>query len=202
MAVQAVSRELPKPNQRRLAEVSVLLDLVSDRLRSISHDLRPSILDDLGLLPALRGLAGGSSRRLAIPITVGGGSIGGLPPATEVALYVMVREALRNIERHSRATRASIEITRHVGRIVCRIRDNGIGLDAGAARPGARPPGPGLARMRRILEEIGGTLELATAPGRGLTLVATIPRGNPPEASRAARGHRRAALRDEDAEGG
>lgn len=177
MAVQAASQELPKPNQRRLAEVSALLDQVSDRLRSISHELRPPILDDLGLMPALRALAGGVSRRLAVPITVSGDTIGRLPPATEFAVYRIVQEALNNIARHSKATRASIELTRHLSHIKCRIRDNGIGFDVESARHADRPRGLGFLGMRERLDAIGGTLELKAAPGRGVTLVATIPQG-------------------------
>jgi signal transduction histidine kinase len=196
MAVQAASQELPRPNQRRLAEVSVLLDQVSDRLRSISHELRPPILDDLGLIPALRALAGGVARRLAIPITISGDSIGRLPPATEFAVYRMVQEALNNIARHSKATRASIEISRHPGRLRCRVKDNGIGFEAETARHGARPRGLGFLGMRERLDAIGGTLELTTAPGQGVSLLATIPHGGPVDAAESAargRSHRRDA---------
>jgi signal transduction histidine kinase len=122
--------ELPPRFRKRLQEVRGLLDQVEGQLRRLSHELRPTILDDLGLLPALEFLAEGISKRAALPITVEGWRDGRLSPAIETILYRVVQEALTNVGKHAQATHASVQIQRRPGSILCSIRDDGVGFDA------------------------------------------------------------------------
>lgn len=117
-----------------------LLDRIEEHLRRLSHELRPTILDDLGLFPAIEFLAQGVSRRMGLPITMEGSTEGRLPPLIETALYRIVQEALTNVTKHAQATRVTVRLQREVRKICCSIRDDGIGFDVPAvlARRGER----------------------------------------------------------------
>jgi signal transduction histidine kinase len=175
IALEDVARELPFPSRKRLQEVRVLLDQIEGQLRRLSHELRPTILDDLGLLPALEFLAEGVSQRASLPITVEGERAGRFPSPIETALYRVVQEALTNVARHAQATHASVQIQREPGSIHCSIRDNGIGFDVPVvmARKGQR--GLGLVGIRERIAVLGGTLQIRSESGRGTEMVITVP---------------------------
>src|SRR6266699_5453896 len=85
LALADVSRDLPAPLRGRVGHVNVLLDQVDEQLRRLSHELRPTILDDLGLVPAIEFLAEGISEFRQLPVTVEGNSGGRLPMQAEIA---------------------------------------------------------------------------------------------------------------------
>jgi PAS domain S-box-containing protein len=175
LAVAEVARDVPSPWRERLARIWQLLDQVDTNLRRLSHELRPTILDDLGLLPAIEFLAEGVSRRAGIAVTVDGTTGGRLPPLLETSLYRTVQEALTNVMRHAQATRVTVRIERVEGLIRCSVSDNGIGFDAVDvfARRGDR--GLGLTGIRERLRAFGGVLEIVTAPAMGTELIMTAP---------------------------
>src|SRR3989454_2173014 len=107
-----VARALPPQHRRQLQEVRGILDQIEEQLRRLSHELRPTILDDLGLVPALEFLAEGVSKRTGLRITVEGGNGNRLPGVIETALYRVVQEALNNVSKHARATRVQIRVWR------------------------------------------------------------------------------------------
>jgi signal transduction histidine kinase len=175
LALANVSRELPKAQQVQIARVEELLGQVEMQLRRYSHELRPTILDDLGWIPAIRFLAEGVARRTNLPIRIKTTVAGRLPSAIEVALYRVVQEALTNAAKHSKASRISIQ-ARRIGRVLCcSIQDDGTGFDVRAVQSGRGRRGLGLIGMRERMNAIGGTLLIDSAPGRGTKLSIRVP---------------------------
>jgi len=175
VALAAMSHDLPPSARGRLEEVRGLLDRIEDDLRRLSHELRPTILDDLGLLPALEFLADGIAKRTGLPIEVGGSTHGRLPPVVETALYRIVQEALTNAVRHADAARVRVELQREPQAIRCSIADDGVGFDARTVLAHRGGPGLGLVGIRERLEAVRGSVQINSAPGQGTRLHVAIP---------------------------
>ncbi len=174
LALEEVASELSPPAAGRLREIRKLLDVIEEQLRRLSHELRPTILDDLGLLPALEFVADGVSKRSALSVTVKGSITERLPPVVETALYRIVQEALTNVTKHAKATCTTVHVERE-GRVVrCSVRDDGVGFDVSAASARRGEQGLGLIGIRERLDALGGTLQIASTPGQGTELVITI----------------------------
>ena len=166
------------PKMRRgLRRVEQLLDQAERRLRQFSHELRPTMLDDLGLVPALRFLAGGISKRTALPIRVTSSLNGRLPAPLEIGLYRAVQEALTNVSKHSRARNVEIELKKKRGSIQCIVQDDGVGFDAQAAFSRNGKKGLGLIGIQERLTVLKGTLHIDSQPGRGTKLIFKVPLG-------------------------
>jgi signal transduction histidine kinase len=163
--------------KNRLNEVIELLYQAEEHLRQFSHELRPTVLDDLGLVPALQSLAEGVSKRRRLGIEVESTFHDRLPPAVEMGLYRIVQEALTNVTRHARARNVKVGLRRVHGKIQCSVHDDGIGFDAKAvlSRDGKR--GLGLIGIQERLGALKGTFQVASKPGRGSKLIVTIPLG-------------------------
>lgn len=139
-------------------------------VRSITDDLRPPAIDDLGLAAALAAVAD----RLRTPdldVTVETGGLPPLPAAVEVACYRITAEALANAVRHAQASTVQVHVTARDGRLLLEVCDDGSGL-----RPAPGRRGLGLESMRRRAEEIGGAFTLDSR-GRGTTVRAVLPLG-------------------------
>jgi signal transduction histidine kinase len=175
LALEEVARELPPPAGERLQKVRGLLDQIEVQLRRLSHELRPTILDDLGLLPALEFLANGVSARTGVTIIVEGSSETRLPPVIETALYRIVKEALTNVTKHARATRVNVGLQREDQIVRCSIRDDGIGFDAAVVRAPRISRGLGFVGIQERLKTLGGTLQIVSFPAQGTELLITIP---------------------------
>jgi signal transduction histidine kinase len=174
IALAELSRELPKPQQESLRRIEHLLDQVETQLRRLAHELRPTVLDDLGWLPAIRFLADGVAKRSKLPIQIDATFAERLPSAVETALYRVVQEALTNATKHANASRVSIQVRRAGRALFCSIRDDGRGFDFGIVRSD-RKRGLGLVAMQERLNAIGGTLSIQTAPGHGTKLSIRVP---------------------------
>jgi signal transduction histidine kinase len=173
IALERVGREVPQRNTE-LRQVASLLDEIHQVLRRLSHQLRPPLLDQLGLLPALRYLAEGVSERSGIAVRVRGELPARPAPAVESALYRMVQEALDNVVEHSGAAEAAVTVWKEGGRLCCTVRDSGRGFDVGSARARANGRGLGLVAIRELLRDLGGSVQIDTAPDRGTALVIQI----------------------------
>jgi signal transduction histidine kinase len=175
IAVEEVARELPPPSRENLRKVNDLLDQIEEQLRHLSHELRPSILDDLGLLPALEFLCAGVSKRTGVPITVEGSTAERLLPGIEIAVYRIAQEALNNVTKHAHATRVVMQLERGAQTLHCNICDDGVGFDVRAtlARRGER--GLGLMGITERLNALGGKMAIISSPGNGTKLQVTIP---------------------------
>jgi signal transduction histidine kinase len=167
-----VANELPPGFRDRLEPVRARLRDVELQLRRISHEMRPTALDDLGLLPALRFLGEGVARRASITVRVEDELDRRLSPEVETVLYRAVQEALTNVARHAEATRVTVRLEHEDGLVVLSVTDDGVGFDPGRAGDGA---GLGITGMRERLASIGGTLEIRSTPGKGTMLRAPIP---------------------------
>lgn len=167
---------LKQVQQRAPAELVEELELVResaraglDDVRRVARELRPGVLDDLGLHSALAALATGFSahggatvRRSIAP------GLPALPPATELVVYRVAQEALTNAARHARATSVELTLQRLGDRVVLGVEDDGCGLPAGAS-------GAGVRGMRERARSVGGVLELTGSPGKGTRVRLSVP---------------------------
>src|SRR3977135_3003328 len=134
LALAEVALELPELQQAQFARIKEMLNQVEKHLRRYSHELRPTILDDLGWIPAIRFLAEGISKRADLPIFIEAADSGRLPSTVETTLYRIVQEALTNAVKHAKARNVWIRAWKEDLVLRCSIRDEGGGLDP------AQPP--------------------------------------------------------------
>src|SRR5258706_5701233 len=172
LALAELEEDVPQSASSRLRQVKALLDQVEHQLRNLSHDLRPTVLDDLGWLPAVRFLADAVSRRAHLPVEVLSTVTGRLSAAAETALYRAVQEALTNVVRHSRAGRVQIQADREGGTLVCQVVDDGIGF--AVATPNGHA-GLGLRGMRERLNAVGGQRQAISLPRAGTRIRLQVP---------------------------
>jgi len=175
LALADVALEMPASSREGVAKVSRVLDEVADQLRRLAHELRPTILDDLGLVPALEFLAQGVTRRTAINVRVESRADGRLSPVVETTLYRVVQEAVTNVIKHAHARSMIIRVDREPGYVRCSIRDDGVGFDAVVVAHPKGPRGLGLLGIGNRVEALGGRFEISTRPGQGTTLIVVIP---------------------------
>jgi len=173
LALADISREMPASSRAGVAKVSRVLDEVADQLRRLAHELRPTVLDDLGLVPALEFLAQGVRRRTGLDVYVEGSTDGRLAPTVETTLYRVVQEAIINVSKHAHARSVIIQVHHEPGHVVCSISDDGVGFDTIAQPKG--PRGLGLLGIGHRVEALGGKLEICTRPGQGTALIVDIP---------------------------
>jgi two-component system sensor histidine kinase UhpB len=147
-----------------LVEVQSLARSTLDEVGRIAWHLRPGILDDLGLVPALNALLDGLPEDTRRRVQIEAEPIPSLPPETELAVYRITQEALTNALRHAEASRVRIELARRSGRLHLVVSDDGRGFD----RSGGE--GPGLRGMRERALLVGGDLRIETADGDGTTI--------------------------------
>jgi len=150
-------------------EAERLLGLSVEGMRSLARELRPPLLDELGLTPALRALADRFSTSSGVAAEVEGPS-GRLPPEVETAAFRVIQEALANVERHAAAKQVAIRIERRRGGIVGEVADNGQGFD-----PELAANGLGLSGMKEWVGFLGGELRVRSKPGRGTHVTFSIP---------------------------
>jgi signal transduction histidine kinase len=148
-----------------------------DRLRDIIHDVRPSSLDDLGLMAAMEALvarhahAGGPALQLEVDLDhEAGRTPERLDADVETAIYRIAQEALRNALKHADAQSVAIAVAEIEGEVGVRVRDDGRGYDAKAITSGF-----GLVSIRERVELLDGRLRVRSAPGEGTTLEARVP---------------------------
>jgi signal transduction histidine kinase len=154
-----------------------LLDLAVEEVRDLSFELRPSLLDDLGLVAALRWYTDRFAKRTAIPTTI----VTSIPEGVrlkreiETACFRIIQEALTNVARHSRAKSVSINLKTLGSETVLLVRDDGIGFDPYSVNPQPFPIGLGLRGMEERALALGGRLEVKTQPHKGTELRACFP---------------------------
>lgn len=167
LALAEMARELPKLQQDQIGQVQELLKEVEIHLRRYSHELRPTILDDLGWIPAIRFLAEGVSKRSSLPIHIETTVSGRLSSAVETTLYRVVQEALNNAVKHANAMTVWIRAWQNKGVLFCSIRDDGAGFDLRCLQRASGRKGLGLVAMQERVSAIGGTLQIESNPGHG-----------------------------------
>jgi signal transduction histidine kinase len=157
------------------ASVSRLRELVVATLqdvRRLAVELRPKVLDDFGLVPALERLTSSFAEQTGIEVDLEAGAIRDrLPAEVETAIYRIVQESLTNVVKHSHAHRVSVFLTRSDGRIKAVIEDDGTGFDPEAGTA----DGVGLIGMRERIELLEGTLAVESSGTSGTTVAVEVP---------------------------
>jgi signal transduction histidine kinase len=161
----------PPPVGEHLVQIKHYLDTIEQQLRSFAHELRPRILDELGLAAAIRFLAASPLVSSRLTVTVAWRVEHPIPAPVESALYRFVQEALSNISRHSRATHVLLEVYELPGVLKCRVSDDGVGFDSRSTSGS----GLGLLGIRERFAVLGAGFEIHSARGGGTDLVATVP---------------------------
>lgn len=160
----------------RLSDAATLLEATSGAIENVMSELRPPMLDDYGLLPALQWYANEFSGRTGIQVAVDGDEqMERLSQASEIALFRIAQEALNNVAKHAHASRVRITLARSDARLVMSLTDDGAGLEAASATGSKRRPGLGMVTMRERTQAVGGQFEIGAAPGRGTQVVVRVP---------------------------
>jgi signal transduction histidine kinase len=164
-------------NRARLEELWHRTDSVLQGVRRLSQDLRPAALDRLGLLPAVELLASEVTGYSKVATRVNTlGKEHRLPEEVAIALFRITQEALRNVWRHSGATRADITIDFTDGRTKITVSDNGKGFQIPEKMGDLAKHGKlGLAGMQERAQLVGGTLTVQSKPGQGTTITVEAP---------------------------
>ncbi len=168
--------------RERIAETRRLAHQTLRAIRNLSIDLRPSALDDLGLLPALRWYVKEYLHKTSIDVDFQASGIKErLSTEMETVLYRIVQEALTNVAKHAHANKAWVTLQGDASVIVATIRDNGQGFDLNKLQkaPGQERGGWGLVGMYERAQLLEGTLDIESQPGHGTTIRARIPLHTP-----------------------
>jgi signal transduction histidine kinase len=157
----------------RTAAMRGLLGMAVSTTRRISADLRPLVLDDLGLAPAAEWLAQNLGQRsnLACELEIDP-ALGGLGEPYASALFRVLQESLTNVAKHAQASRVEIRLARDGNAAMLTVRDDGIGMDQDAE---SKPRSFGLRGIRERVLVLGGEVQVVSRPGAGTTIVVRIP---------------------------
>ena len=174
-----MSRSAPKLPKASVSELEQLQNLTAEIYKSLqryARDLRPSILDQMGLGAALNWLAEELGKESGIRATVKAEALPSLPSETELAMFRIAQEALNNIRKHAQASEVNITVESNSSNVKMTIKDNGKGfslsrLTGDLAREGKL----GVLGMEERACLVGGNLHITSAPGRGTTVIAEAP---------------------------
>jgi PAS domain S-box-containing protein len=154
-----------------------LVDDVLVQVRNLSLDLRPSMLDDLGLVPALRWYVDKQSRRTGLEVGISAEVSGKrFAPEIEITCYRILQEAINNVIKHSGANKLNVELWNDDMELHLRIADNGKGFNVySALRRALNGESTGILGMQERVELVGGKLRLNSIPGEGTDIHAIFP---------------------------
>jgi signal transduction histidine kinase len=165
---------------RKIARTQRLVEKSVNIVHRFARDLRPALLDDLGLVPALQSYIKDFAGRTPLATRfVACSGLERLGSAKRTALYRVAQEALTNVVRHAQATHVAVSLRRVEGAVVLEIEDDGVAFDASGIHVGriGTLDRLGLLGMRERVEMVGGGLEIDSARGRGTTIRAHVPLG-------------------------
>ncbi len=164
----AVAEDASRQLTAELQQLTKLTQLTLDNIRILAQQLRPSVLDDLGLLAAFRWLKEDSEQRLHLRVMLHTeGMLQGLPAIYETALFRIAQESLTNVARHAHAQQVHIQLRQEPHTLCLQIQDDGCGYHAGHA-------GSGILGMRERATQLGGTLTIHSQD-RGTIVQAVLP---------------------------
>jgi signal transduction histidine kinase len=177
MSLQDLPPGLGQTTKERLVEAYSLTLRTLEQVRLLSLDLRPAMLDDLGLLPALRSYVGRYTRRTGIEVAFEAiGMEEQLGPEMETALYRIVQEALTNVARHAQARSIRLRLECKASTVAVVVEDDGRGFDVEKTRE-SKPSdsGVGLLGIEERVHAMGGSLCILSQPGQGTVLSVEMP---------------------------
>jgi signal transduction histidine kinase len=175
LGLKVLEADLPErtPGSRRLRELQAAVDRIGREAHEMALELRPTVLDDLGLRAALDLLIRRWCARAGVPVdfhfaTLGTGRFA---PDVETSVYRVVQEALTNVARHAGAARVSVIVEHRDDQLIALVEDDGRGFDPDTTDRGGRL---GLSGMNERITQVGGTLHVESSPGGGATVRARI----------------------------
>jgi two-component system, NarL family, sensor histidine kinase UhpB len=178
LRLEALAQDTPPERAPELAELKRLVNQAMEELLTLARHLRPSALDDHGLVPAVQAQLKRFSARTGIEVRMRTeGDPNELPEVMQTAIFRVAQEALANVARHAGATVVEVELEEEEGRAELRVRDDGAGFDPGAIpRAGSEGPGAGLGLggMAERARLVGGELDVRSAPGGGTSVTLRV----------------------------
>ncbi|HZR99559.1 MAG TPA: sensor histidine kinase [Chloroflexota bacterium] len=157
------------------AELRELTLKALEEVRNMARELRPTVLDDLGLVAAAQSYTAHCAELLGFGVTFRGDDFPHrLSPQVELVLYRVIQEALTNVARHANARHVEVVLAEEANRAVATIRDDGVGFDVEAVLA-SKERGLGLFGMQERMALVGGRLQLLSRPGRGTLVRAEVP---------------------------
>ncbi len=157
-----------------LLDTEKLLGQTIDDIRTLTFDLRPSMLDDFGLIPTLKWYIENYNRRSNIKVSLKAKDPKyRFPAEVEITLYRIIQEALTNVSKHAQATEASVSISLRNCTAILSVRDNGVGFDTSKFL--SAPRGMGLLNTKERVNLLGGSFEIISRPRKGTRVNINIP---------------------------
>jgi signal transduction histidine kinase len=173
--LQSVMDVVGAPIGARLRETVAILDQLLGQVRQISLDLRPSMLDDLGLVPALRSLLGEQGRRASVEVEFSAENIPEtLDPEIQTACFRIAQEAITNVVRHAGAKNLTVELRRAGDALFLVVQDDGIGFDAAKVEERGETS-LGLMGIKERVALAGGRARIISSPGEGTRVEVGLP---------------------------
>jgi signal transduction histidine kinase/ligand-binding sensor domain-containing protein len=172
-----LGRELdPETRAKKIADAIDIVDGLVRRVQDLSLDLRPPLLDELGLVPALTGYLEAQAERTGLRIEVDSGpGLEGLPVEVAITAFRVAQESVTNAIRHAGAGSIQVYLARRDGRLEIEVTDDGRGFDVRAIMEGSSAKAIGLLGMQERVGGLGGELTIESAPGEGVTVYASLP---------------------------
>ncbi len=167
--LKALSPGSDEKNAARIHDGLEIVDATIAQIRDRALDLRPALLDDLGLASALDWLCHQQAKRSGIMISFDVSPLPTLPPDLATAIYRIVQEGISNALKHADASRIGVTVLTGEGTVAVSIADNGRGFDSKVAVPGVGLPG-----MRERVDTLGGRLNFASAANAGTRIDVTF----------------------------
>jgi signal transduction histidine kinase len=167
--------------QQKITRTQRMVERSVDIVHRFARELRPTVLDDLGLIPALHSFMKGFTKRTGIHIhftTFTSGRIKQLNNATRTVFYRVTQEALTNVARHAQASLVEVTLKQLPNAICLKVKDNGKSFQVQRVLHAKGNKHLGLLGMRERLEMVGGSFSVESAPGKGTTVRAQIPLAN------------------------
>ncbi len=167
-------------NKEKTTEIVKQVDSIISKAiveaRRIAHDLRPTTLDDFGLIPALRILCQEFSKITGIKVKFQvSPALERIDPKVEIAIYRIIQESFNNISKYAESTEVSLDLYRNEQQVFVRVKDNGKGFDPESVTKAKKAgTGFGLLNMKERAELIGGKVEIISSPGSGTELLLEI----------------------------
>jgi signal transduction histidine kinase len=175
MNLEAIKGELSPASSARVPESMRVIDKMIEQVQTLAFELRPSTLDDFGLVEALRLLVARHGERARVSVSFTATPTDARAPVEiETACFRIVQEALSNVARHAHARHVEVTLTAQDAALEVTVRDDGVGFNVERLRTGL-----GLVGMGERAELAGGRLDIESAPGAGTTLRARFPLPSP-----------------------
>src|SRR5256885_6915841 len=167
-----------RPAHQKISETLAVVDRTIEGLRRMIGRLTPLVLQELGMVAAIRKEAKDLSKNTGVKARVAvAENVGRLAPETETAIYRVVQEALHNVAKHAQAKNTTIQMTREDGAVKLAIEDDGVGF---VQKGISKVRSFGLAGMRERIVALGGCVKVRSSKGRGTRIEVTVPDATSP----------------------